>query len=95
MNVSSKGLKDYLECAFIYNRTSPKNKTDFIEMIVYGYMTGTLNKKHLEDIKIKEAKQILNKNNITIDSLTGYANIGLKKKETKPYVKEKPFIKVW
>ena len=94
MNVSSKGLKDYLECAFIYNRTSSKKKTDLIEMIVYGCMTGTLNKKDLEDIKIEEAKQILNKNNLTIDSLPGYANIGLKKKEIKPYVRGKTFIKV-
>ena len=53
MNVSSKRLKDYLECAPIYNRTSPKKKTDLIEMIVYGCMTGTLNKKDLEDISIK------------------------------------------
>ena len=45
MNVSIKGLKDYLECAPIYKGTSPKNKTDLIEMIVYGRMSGTLNKK--------------------------------------------------
>ena len=45
MNISSKGLKDHLECAPIYNGTSPKKKTDLIEMIVYGCMTGTLNKK--------------------------------------------------
>ena len=53
MNVSSKRLKDYLECAPIYNGTSPKKKTDLIEMIVYGCMTGTLNKKDLQDISIK------------------------------------------
>ena len=45
MNMSAKGLKDYLECASIYKGTSPKKKTDLIEMIVYGCMTGTLNKK--------------------------------------------------
>ena len=45
MNVLSKGLKDYLSCVSIYNGTSPKKKTDLIEMIVYGCMTGTLNKK--------------------------------------------------
>ena len=89
MNVSSKGLKDYLSCASIYNGTSPKKKTDLIEMIVYGCMTGTLNKKDLEDIKIKEAIQILNKNNITIDSLPGYGNMNLQKNEIKPYVMEK------
>ena len=89
MNVSSKGLKDYLSCVSIYNGTSPKKKTDLMERIVYGCMTGTLNKKYLEDISIKQAKQILNKNNITIDLLPGYGNVGLKKKEIKPCVKEK------
>ena len=49
-------------------------------MIVYGCMTGTLNKKDLEDISIKQAKQILNKNNITADLLPGHGNIGLKEK---------------
>ena len=67
MNVSTKGLKDYLECASIYKGTSPKKKTDLIEMIVYGCMTRTINKKDIEDISIKQVKQILNKNNITIN----------------------------
>ena len=93
-NVSTKGLKDYLECARIYKGTSPKKETDLIEMIVYGCMTRTLNTKDLEDISIKQAKQILNKNNITMDSLPGYENMGLKKKEIKPCIKEKTFIKV-
>ena len=57
-------------------------------MIVYGCMTGTLNKKDLEDISIKQAKQILNKNNITADLLPGHGNIGLKEKEIKPCVKD-------
>ena len=80
MNVSTKRLKDYLECSYIYKGTSPKKKTDLIEMIVYGCITRTLNKKDLEDILVKQANQILNKNNITIDSLPGYGNMGLKKK---------------
>ena len=50
MNVSTKGLKNYLECASIYKRTSPKKKTGLIEMIVHWFMTGTLNKKDVEDI---------------------------------------------
>ena len=37
---------------------------------------------------------MLNKSNITVKSLPGYGNADLKKKEIKPYVKEKPFIKV-
>ena len=80
--------------ASIFNTTSPKKKTELIEMIVFGCTTRSLNKKDLKDIKIKEAKEILNKNNITIDSLPGYGNMGLKKKEIKPYAKEKTFIKV-
>ena len=41
MNVSTKGLKDYMKCASIYKGTSTKKKTNFIEMIVYGCITGT------------------------------------------------------
>ena len=76
MNVSSKGLKDYLECASIYKGTSSKKKTDLIEMVVYECLTGTLNKKDLQDISIKQPKQILNKNSITINSLHGHGNTG-------------------
>ena len=71
MNVSTKGFKDYLECASIYQGTSSKKKADLIEMIAYGCMTGTLNNKDLEDISINQANEILNKNDITIDSLPG------------------------
>ena len=42
MNVSAKGLKDYLECASINKGTSPKKKTYLIEMIVYGCTTEAL-----------------------------------------------------
>ena len=94
MNVSTKALKDYLECASIYKGTSPKKKTDLIEMIVYGCMSGTLNKKDLKNVTTKEAKQILNKNSITINSLPGHGNMGLKQKEIKSQIKEKTFIKV-
>ena len=51
-------------------------------------------KKDLEDISNKEAKQILNKNSITIISLPGFANMGLRKKEIKTCVKEKTCIHV-
>ena len=94
MNMSTKGLKDYLECVSIYRGTSPKKKIDLIEMIVYECMTGTLNKKDLKDISIKQANQILTKNNITINSLPGHGNIRFKKKGIKPYVKEKTCIDV-
>ena len=45
MNVSTKALRDYLECANIYKGTSPKKKTDLIEMIIYGCITEKLDKK--------------------------------------------------
>ena len=45
MNMSTKGLKYYLECVSTHRGTSTKKKIDLIEMIVYGCMTGTLNKK--------------------------------------------------
>ena len=79
MNVSTKRLRNYLECASICKGTSPKKKTDLLEMIVYECMTGTLNKKDIEYISTKKTNQVQNKNNI-IDSLTGSGNMGLKKK---------------
>ena len=89
MNVSSTGLKDYLEYASIYKGTSPKKKTDLIEMIVDGCMTRTLNKKDLEDKPIKQAKKILNENNITVDSLPGYGNMRLREKKLNHKSKKK------
>ena len=65
MNVSAQGLRDYLECANIYKGASPKKKTDLIEMIIYGCITEKLDKKEIEDLSMKQANQILNKNNIT------------------------------
>ena len=78
MNVSTKALRDYSECANIYKGTSPKNKTNLIELIIYGCITEKLNKKDLEDISRKQSNQILNKNNIKVKSLPGYGNIDLK-----------------
>ena len=94
MNVSTKALRDYLECANIYKGTSPKKKTNLIELIIYGCITEKLNKKDLENISRKQANQILNKNNIKVKWLPGYGNIDLKEKEIKPFVEEKTFIKV-
>ena len=39
MNVSKKVLRDYLQCTNIYKGTSPKKKTDLIEMTLYGCIT--------------------------------------------------------
>ena len=94
MNISAQALRDHLECANIYKENSPKKKTDLIEMIVYGCITEKLNKKGIENISTKQANQILSKNKIIVKSLPAYGNAELKKKETKPYVKEKLLLKI-
>ena len=94
MNVSTKALRDYLECANIYKGTSPKKKTNPIKMIIYGCITEKLDKKEIEDISIIQANQILNKDNIIVKSLPEYVNAELRKKEIKPFVKEKTFINI-
>ena len=43
-------------------------------MIVYGCITNTLDKNKTEDISIKEANKIINKNQIMLKSLPGYGN---------------------
>ena len=63
-------------------------------MIIYGCITEKLDKKEIEDISIKQANQILNKDNITVKSLPEYVNAELRKKEIEPFVKEKTFINV-
>ena len=40
-------------------------------MIIYGCITEKLHKKEIEDTSIKQANQILSKNNITVKSLPG------------------------
>ena len=60
MSASAKALRDYLECTNICKGTSPKTKTDPIEMIIYGCITEKLDKKEIEDMSLKQANQILN-----------------------------------
>ena len=94
-NVSSKALRDYLECANIYKGNCPKKKADLIEMIIYGCINGKLSNKQIEDISMKQANLILNKNAISTKSLPGYGNAELGKKDIIPSAKKNPFIKVW
>ena len=58
-------------------------------MIVYGCMNGKLKNKVLDEISVKRAYTILRENNINIKSLPGYGNMGLRKKDIKPYVENK------
>ena len=44
--MSAQALRDNLECANIYKGSSPKKKTDLIEMIVYGCTTEKIKKKN-------------------------------------------------
>ena len=65
-----------------------RKKTDLIEMIVYGCMVGKLSEEVLKDISFNRAMNILKEKNINIKSLPEYENVGLKKKDVKPYKKE-------
>ena len=88
MNMSSHSLRSYLKLANIYDGNSNKKKTDLIEMIVYGCVTNKLNNELVQDISINKVMSILKEKDILIKSLPGYGNLGLKKKDIKPYVSE-------
>ena len=88
INISSQSLRAYLKLASIYDGNSNKKKTDLVEVIVYGCMINKLNKEPIKDISINRAHNILKEHDISIKSLPGYRNIGLRKKDIKPYVSE-------
>ena len=88
MNISSQSLRAYLKLAGICDGNSNKKKTDFVETIVYGCILNKLNKQPIKDISINRAHNILKEHDISIKSLPGYRNIGLRKKDIKPYVSE-------
>ena len=85
LDVSSKSLRSYLRLANIYDGNCNKKKTDLIEMIVYGCITNKLNKNRIEDISLNKACLISKEKDISIKSLPGYGNFGLRKKDIKPY----------
>ena len=87
--VSSSALRKYLGAAEVYDGNANKKKSDLIEMIVYGCMNGKLKNKVVDEISVKRAYTILRENNINIKSLPGYGNMGLRKKDIKPYVENK------
>ena len=58
-------------------------------MIVYGCMNGKLKNKIVEDISFNRAITTLRKHKINIKSLSGNGNMGLRKKDIKPYVENK------
>ena len=66
MSINNEGLRDYLRLACIYDGNSNKNKTDLIEIIVYGYMNGNLSKKLIEDVFTNNALNILEDKKIIV-----------------------------
>ena len=50
INMPVQSLNNYLECSNICKGTSPKKKTDLVEMIIYGCITDKLNTIGVEDI---------------------------------------------
>ena len=87
--VSSRTLRAYLGLAEVYDGNANKKKSDLIEMIIYGCMNGKLKNKIVDEISVKNAHTILRENNINLKSLPGYGNMGLRKKDIKPYVENK------
>ena len=84
--VSSQSLRSYLRRANIYDGNANKKKSDLIEMIIYGCMNGKLKNKTIVDISNTKVNNILKENNVTIKSLPGYGNLGLKNEDLKSYV---------
>ena len=58
-------------------------------MIVYGCINGKLKNKTVEDISLNRSITLLRELKINIKSLPGYGNMGLRKKDIKPYVENK------
>ena len=78
----------YLKLANIYDGSSNKKKTDLVEMIVHGCMIKKISKEPIKDISMNRALNILKEHDISIKSLPGYGNIGMKRKDIKPYTYE-------
>ena len=70
-------------------------KSDLIEMIIYGCMNGKSKNTNFDDISTNKVNTILKEKGISMKSLPGYGNLGLKKRDLKPYVEnEKCSIKM-
>ena len=85
IEISSQSLRSYLRLANIYDGNSNKKKSDLIEMIIYGCMNGNLKNMDINDISNNKVNTILKEKEISIKSLPGYGNLGLKKKDLKSY----------
>ena len=77
--VSSKSLHSYLKLSNTYDGNSNKKKSDLIEMIIYGRISGKLDNKTIDDTSTNKVHDILKENNIVIKSLPGYGNVSKRK----------------
>ena len=77
--VSSQSLR----LANIYDGNSNKKKSDLIEMIIYGRMNGKLKNMNFDDISNNKANSILKEKDISMKSLSGYGNLGIRKRDIK------------
>ena len=88
--VSSSALRGYLELAELCDgNANIIKKSDLLEMIVYGCINGKLKNNVVEDISPNKALTILREYKISIKTLPGHGNMGLTKKDIKPYVENK------
>ena len=86
-------MRGYLGLAEVYDGNANKKKSDLIEMIVYGCINGKIKNKTKDDISFNRANTILREHNINIKALPRHGNMGLKKKDIKPYVENKSSTK--
>ena len=93
MNISTEALVNYLDMGNIYVGKSTKKKTQLAEMIVYGRITNTINKKSIKDICTRDLNKLMVEHKILVKSLPRYGNKGLKKKYIAP-IDSKTSIKI-
>ena len=91
--VSSQSLRSYLRLANIYDGNS-NNKKKWFNRNDYVCINGKLKNTNF-DISNNNVNTILKEKGISMKSLPGYGNLGLKKRDLKPYVEnEKCSIKM-
>ena len=82
---SSQSFRSYLILANIYDGNSSKKKSDLIEMIIYGCVNGKLKTIDINDISNNKVNTFLKQKEISVKSLPGYGNLGLRKRDLKSY----------
>ena len=88
-DASSQSLRSYLRLPNVYDGNANKKKSFLIKMIVCGCMNYKLKNSTIDQMSINKSRSILKEKNISTKSLPGYGNLGLKKREIKPYDENK------